>query len=428
MEISNNSEKQKSKSGKRGIIVTFCSVTLVCLIIVTLVFALDLFNHSANIQGRFVDIAACENQSNSQVKCIAINNKNELIMWNDNVGEKTQKLLSDINSIKLFPETNMAIKKDNSLWVWENNQYEQIGNLKTSEVPQKLLDSVKSVDRYWTTEDGANYWVKDNDNNYWQWGDKKEFNKLNNKELSKTIIQDGDVQGKIHLYLYADNHLEGEFYDEKSKSNVKETIFNNIDDIENGVDKGMILAQDGTLYMVDGGITSLHYPVASKCKYIIEICKNVKGAYFDEWNTFGIVLTNNGELYSWGEKQSGCLGNKTESDYSLQLIMKSVEDFGTSDFSNIGTETKLAITSGIIIEHQYILARKSDGTLYGFGNNKNQQIGTGNKNEIINTPTKIMDNVKKCVSCNGFNFALTNDGNIWKWGYSSNKTPKKITK
>lgn len=439
MKVINNSEKHKSQRNKRGAIIKYCSFAVLGLMLVVFIFVLNVFDPSENIQGRFVDITVGEDHNNSEVKCAAIDNKNELIMWNNEGWEKPEKILSDIQSIKLFSTINMAIKKDDSLWVWGDNQYEKIGNLKTSETPQKLLDNVKLVDNYWSLESGVNYWVKGNDGSYWQWGEKKKFRKLNSdEELNKTIIKDFDVIGLIHLYLYADGHLEGEFFDTNSLSHVKETIFDNVEDIEGGDDdKAMILTQDGTLYLVGNDLMSIEYPIASKCEYIREMCKNVKGAYCDNANDFCIVLTNDGELYSCGSNEQGCLGNKnfnqTATDNSLNLIMRSVEDFGTNDFSNIGTETKLEIASGtgLVSEHQYqyILARKSDGTLYGWGNNEKQQIGTGEKGEIINDPTKVMDNVKKCVSCNGYNFALTNDGNIFRWGYHTrNKVPEKITK
>ncbi len=436
----NDSKKRQFKGNKKGTIVRYCSIVVFCLIIVIFLFTLNVFNPSLNIQGRFVDITVGEDHNNSEVKCAAINNRNELMMWNNGRWKKPQKILSDVESIKLFPTINMAIKKDDSLWVWEYNQYEQIGNLKTSETPQKLLYNVKSVySPRWTVEKGTYYCVKGIEGNYWQWGEKNKFRKLNSdEETNNTIIKDFDVTGLIHLYLYADGHLEGEFFDTNSLSHVKETIFDNVEDIEGGDDdKAMILTQDGTLYLVGNDLMSIEYPIASKCEYIREMCKNVKGAYCDNSNDFCIVLTNDGELYSCGSNEQGCLGNKnfsqTATDNSLNLIMRSVEDFGTNDFSNIGRETKLEMASGtgLVSEHQcpYILARKSDETLYGWGNNKNQQIGTGEKSEIINIPTKVMDNVKKCVSCNGFNFVLTNDGNIWRWGYHTrNKVPEKITK
>lgn len=446
IETINNSKNKQSKGSKKGVIVKYCSIGAVCLIIVILIFALNVFNPSLNIQGQFLDITVCENQTGSiafndtNVKCAAINNKNELIMWNNGGWKKPEKILCDVQSIKLFPAINMAIKKDNSLWVWEYNQYEQIGNLKISETPQKLLDSVKSVDSpRWTAKNGTYYCAKGIEGNYWQWGEKKNFRKLDSDEESNnTIIKDFDVTGLIHLYLYADGHLEGEFFDTNSLSHVKETIFDNVEDIEGGDDdKALILTRDGTLYLVCNDSMGIEYPIASKCGYIREMCKDVKAAYCDNANEFCIVLTNDGELYSCGSNEQGCLGNEnfsqTATDNSLNLIMRSVEEFGTNDFSNIGTETKLEMASGTgaVSEHQYqyILARKSDGTLYGWGNNKKQQIGTGEKSEIINAPTKIMGDVKKCVSCKGFNFALTNDGNIYRWGYNTrNKVPEKITK
>lgn len=431
MEVINSSERQQSQRNKKRKVGKFCIITVLGLMIVIGIFVLHQFNPSVNIQGRFIDIVVDENQAsstlsnNSDVKCAAINNKNELIMWNNNEWKKPKKVLDDVKLTKLFYTTNMAIKNDNSLWVWGDNQYEQIGNITTSEIPQKLLDDVKSVDNY-----GGDYYVKDSYGDYWQWGEEKKLEKINSdKELSEIVIKHCEIVGLIGLYLYADGHLEGDFVEENSVSHVRETIFEDIEDIaDSGGDQGLILAKDETLYYIGNGLMSFEYPVASKCKYVREMCKNVKGAYCG--NNFCIVLTNNGELYSCGNNESGCLGNKdiVQTDNSLKLIMESVEDFGTSNFSNIGSETKLAIESQRIIEHEYILARKNDGTLYGWGDNEGKQIGTGKNDKIIKKPTKIMDNVKKCVSCNGYNFALTNDGDIFRWGYYANRVPKKITK
>ena len=69
-------------------------------------------------------------------------------------------------------------------------------------------------------------------------------------------------------------------------------------------------------------------------------------------------------------------------------------------------------------------AVKEDGTLWAWGSNAYCQLGNGYQGNTIsfrdflcqNTPVKILDDVKDCVTGEGFALALKNDNSVWAWG------------
>mgnify|MGYP002861703570 CR=1 FL=1 len=62
-------------------------------------------------------------------------------------------------------------------------------------------------------------------------------------------------------------------------------------------------------------------------------------------------------------------------------------------------------------------AVKSDGSLYGWGINKEGQLGTGNSNEYEKNPVKITNNVCRVYSYHDENvFIIKRDKSLWGWG------------
>ncbi|HXE95337.1 MAG TPA: chitobiase/beta-hexosaminidase C-terminal domain-containing protein, partial [Dongiaceae bacterium] len=109
----------------------------------------------------------------------------------------------------------------------------------------------------------------------------------------------------------------------------------------------------------------------------------------------------NGEIYSWGSNTSGQLGDGTTTGNLAPLQVDS------DAVSWIDTE----------LGGQFTLARRSDGTLWAWGDNSSGQLGDGSfaKRPV---PTMVGTAVNWVKQASGWNhtLALRADGSLWAWG------------
>jgi alpha-tubulin suppressor-like RCC1 family protein len=82
-----------------------------------------------------------------------------------------------------------------------------------------------------------------------------------------------------------------------------------------------------------------------------------------------------------------------------------------------GLSSVVAISAG----HSHVLALKSDGTVWGWGANNDGQIGTGTTGTQVNSPTQILGLTQAVAVSAGKNhsLALLSNGTVWAWGYNA---------
>jgi alpha-tubulin suppressor-like RCC1 family protein len=123
-------------------------------------------------------------------------------------------------------------------------------------------------------------------------------------------------------------------------------------------------------------------------------------AYFDPL-TEGPLL-NVGPAYTWGDNNTGQIGNSTLADVSSP--------------TQIGSEIWKDVSSG----SNHSLAVKNDGTLWGWGKNTLGQLGN---NDTTNTSSPIqigaLTTWNKASAGNDVSFAIKTDGTLWAWGDNS---------
>jgi alpha-tubulin suppressor-like RCC1 family protein len=109
-------------------------------------------------------------------------------------------------------------------------------------------------------------------------------------------------------------------------------------------------------------------------------------------------------LWSWGGNQYGQLGNGT--------VGSPVNDKNVPTNTLSGDQWSTVSASG-----NTTLAIKSDGTLWGWGNNGSYQLGIGN-NVSKYVPTQVGTDTNWKAVENGpiHALALKNDGSLWSWG------------
>lgn len=135
---------------------------------------------------------------------------------------------------------------------------------------------------------------------------------------------------------------------------------------------------------------------------------------------FSVALKPDGTLWSWGYNNFGQLGNNTQVD---RLVPGRVCDSGQSDCDANPFTGIVAISVG----RNHVLALKSDGSVWAWGNNGNGQLGDGTQT-FRPTPVRVCDS--GAADCNAqpltgvvaiaagydHSVALKADGSVLAWG------------
>jgi alpha-tubulin suppressor-like RCC1 family protein len=120
-----------------------------------------------------------------------------------------------------------------------------------------------------------------------------------------------------------------------------------------------------------------------------------------------LALDASGNVWAWGLRTSGALGDGSTSSYA------------TSPQQVSGPSSIIAIAAG----YQFSLALKSDGTVYAWGRNQEGQLGDGTTTQRT-TPIQIPNlSGITAISAGGYHtLALQSEGNlsgnVWAFGYN----------
>jgi len=117
-----------------------------------------------------------------------------------------------------------------------------------------------------------------------------------------------------------------------------------------------------------------------------------------------IFVIRRGTILAWGHNRFGQLGDGTTIDRHTPVPVVGLT----------GNIVQLAAGS------LHSLALKSDGTVWGWGNNINGELGTGSisVSELTAVQATGLSDVKAIAAGYGCSFALKNDGTVWSWGWN----------
>ena len=119
-----------------------------------------------------------------------------------------------------------------------------------------------------------------------------------------------------------------------------------------------------------------------------------------------LAIKTDGTLWSWGNNYWGSLGLGTSGNYTQ-----------ISSPAQIGSLTNWSVVSG---RGQWVLAIKTDGTLWSWGyNGYGGALGLGNLTSY-SSPKQVgsLTNWLKIAGSNYFASAIKTDGTLWAWGYN----------
>ncbi|XP_054167536.1 RCC1 and BTB domain-containing protein 2-like [Oppia nitens] len=125
---------------------------------------------------------------------------------------------------------------------------------------------------------------------------------------------------------------------------------------------------------------------------------------------FGLCLTSDQQIYSWGSDSYKQLGRHTCHMYSKPANIPFLSDKSITD-----------IASGFL----HSLALTSDGRVYGWGDNRWGQVGCGQRLDRIRRPSCLIFPPNTCIksiSCiNWCSLAITADGLVYCGGWTKHK-------
>lgn len=161
------------------------------------------------------------------------------------------------------------------------------------------------------------------------------------------------------------------------------------------------LKDDGTVWtwgyngygqLGDGTLTQRETPVKVSISNVTAISAN-------GWNT--IALKDNGTVWAWGNNGDGQLGDGTRTQRQTP-----VQVLGLSDVT--------AVASG----GGHSVALKRDGSVWTWGAYSSGQLGNGTTSYIGLSPIQVpsISNVIAIAARESRTFALKSDGTVWGWG------------
>lgn len=348
------------------------------------------------------------------------------------------------NSVSTMSNSNLALRSDGTLFGWRGNNFGELGI--GLSFPYHSIDSLVLVESAvpWVSL-GVGYYhsvgIKA-DGSLWAWGDNHEFQsgllgdgKKVSKSLPIQIGTDNDwrfvaVSSQFSAAIKHDGTLwswgrnvNGQLGDgTNTERNVPVQIGKDTDwaSVSLGLHHTLALKSDGTLWawggnpfgeLGDGTLVDKNTPQkigTSSWKFISA------GAYRS------FAINTDGTLWAWGNNLGGRLGDGT---YVNRVIPKQI---------GIDVDWK-SIALGL--KYGHVLALKTDGTLWGWGENRFGELGNGIFSDIqLIKPNKIGDADWESVSV-GYDHSIgvKKDGTLWQWGslissfiYTNYNTPQLV--
>lgn len=313
-----------------------------------------------------------------------------------NVGKNTPTKISNDTNWKMIScakNYTIALKNDGTLWAWGENQNGElgIGTNTFKNLPTQIGGSNwKSI----SAGNGHSLALKTN-GTLWSWGNNFAGQLGDGSTVSKNSpIQVGTETNWVLISAGGSHSLAT-----KSDGTLWSWGYNN--NYQLGLNP----------------ITNINKNIPTKISTITN-CQNISAGV-----SSSSIVKSDGTLWSWGSNNYGQLGIG-----SISILYKE-------------TPTKIgALTNWKNISvGNHVLAVKTDGTLWVWGNNSNIQLGSILPGQLESMPLKIGTSSDWKYLSTGLNHSIgiKNNGELWSWGnnasgelgdgtYVNRTEPKKI--
>jgi len=322
-------------------------------------------------------------------------------------------ILDDVVHISTGEGHSMAIRSDGSLWGWGQNNYGQLGDgTRTNRLnPVKIMEDVVEV-----AVGGLHTLAIRSDGTLWGWG----------SNWYGQLTADG-ISAHVNPIRLLDDATDTQ------TDTIRNAQIERIPvSVAAGNQTGFVIGQNGNLFAWgDNSYGQLGF-ISSKCDSLVSEMAWITG-YMDSFvsemtwvmgevisvATSGsghtMVITEDGRLWGWGRNDYGQIGDGTVMDRNAPTyIMSDVAAVAVSSCLLKGTT----------------MAIKTDGSLWGWGNNSEGRL-TGGTEIAQRRPVHIMDDVaavsigaSAVVTLSGRVMrrgtevlAIRTDGSLWRWGF-----------
>ena len=321
-----------------------------------------------------------------------------------------------------------AVKSDGTLWSWGLNTSGQLGDNSTTNRSSPVQIGASSDWYYVTTGDYYTIAIK-TDGTLWAWGENT-YGELGDNSTTSTSspIQIGTLSnwskvegGNNHVFaIKTDGTLwswgfngNGELGDNTSVSKSSPVQIGTLStwtSVTAGSNHGFAIKNDNTLWgWGRGGFGELGDNTTTNKSSPVQI-----GTSFSKVSAGGyytLAVKTDGTLWGWGYNNKYQLGLANTTTYSspVQIGSGYASVSAGPDSGGLNYATSLAV--------------KTDGTLWGWGNNSDGQVGTDiNVGGEVTSPVQIGADTNWSVTTDGIahGVALKTNNTLWSWG--SNNT------
>ena len=300
------------------------------------------------------------------------------------------KIMDAVTAVSAGTNHSLAVQSDGSLWAWGNNASGQLGlgsrDNDAHPTPAKVMDNVAGASA------GASHSLAlKTDGSLWAWGANR------SGQLGNGTVQD-------------------------QHSPVK--IMDDVAAVSAGEAHTLALKTDGSLWAWGANLSGqLGAPTQNRsdgdpmgdCLLPMQVMEDVTA--LSAGCSYSMVVQTDGSLWVWGDNQYGQLGNGGTGNMAIMQPGSSSSFCQTTPVQILLRGKVTAVSAGGSSRGCHSLAVLSDGSLWGWGDNRSGQLSPSAPQSAL-TPLRLDSGVQQAAAGGAFSLAVKGS-TLLAWGNNS---------